>query len=428
MLQESIIGSDAACGVHVPDASVSDEHCKLQPVMGAWKIVDLESDAGTRVNGKYVNQKPLFGGDVIELGEVRIVFEEDPRGTAPPPVAVPAVSSAPQRGGRRAAPARGAARSAQPSRPAQPARRKAAPQRGAPTARGGGSRRPRDDFDDDFQEERRSSYRRRKKSDAGVTVAMIIGVVVILFGGAWMMMSDDASHNEHVLMKMQSLTSNFEWQKVVDEANTADASEKQYYPRIAKLRDDAQRNLKMDSARGRIGESITAWNAVRLWLQEDNWKNHDAYVRRIDAFLGEFGAVGGASVDLARSERARVTGASGAGEPKGAQDAWARLQTDLKALKSNGQFGTAIEKTTEFRTKWGTQAPILRRDADQLETQLKKDAGKWLAIHISRAQTKLDEGSPYQARKVLEKAAKTIGIPELEERAFEAMRRLLPDE
>ena len=75
--REVVLGSDATCDIVVKGTDVSPEHCKLQPVMGAWKIVDLESDAGTRVNGAYVNQRPLRSGDVLELGDVRLVFQDD---------------------------------------------------------------------------------------------------------------------------------------------------------------------------------------------------------------------------------------------------------------------------------------------------------------------------------------------------------------
>jgi len=417
---EVVLGSDAACDIVVTGADVSPEHCKLQPVMGAWKIVDLESDAGTRVNGAYVNQRPVRNGDVLELGEVRIVFQED-AATAAPAAATRAPSGRASRsskgsGASKGSKARsgGARRSAPPARRAAPAQqRRSAPPRG---------RDAHDDYDDG--EEKRPSRRPRKKSNNGQTIALTIGAVVILFGLGYMVLSPTTSPNEQVLMRMQSAEGKMDWQAVLSESQAGDVTDPMYGERIAALKAKAEQQVKNDAARERIPEATDAFNDLRLWRQDDNWKNDEEYVRRIDAYLAEYADLGGAGVEEVRATRARLTGSSAAGEASDAKDAWSRLLADLSALKKNGQFGQAIAKTEEYRTKWSASDPVRGREAAAMQTSLHSDAKKWVGLQISKAQQKMDYGAPLQARKILERAMKSVGIPEFEERAAKALSEL----
>jgi serine/threonine-protein kinase PknK len=57
---------------------VSQHHCRLQQVGKEWKIVDLSSQNGTRVNGAEITQKILKHGDRLEVGHVPIWIGEAP--------------------------------------------------------------------------------------------------------------------------------------------------------------------------------------------------------------------------------------------------------------------------------------------------------------------------------------------------------------
>lgn len=404
--REVVLGSDSTCDIVIQGGEVSPEHCKLQPVMGAWKVVDLESDAGTRVNGAYVNQRPLRSGDVLELGDVRVVFQDEAPAAAPAAAArAPAKKSAARAGG--------AKKSTKASRRAAPSKRRAAP---AP--------RGRDARDDDEPERERPARRSRKKSNTGQTVALTIGAVIVLGAFGYVMLSDSTSPNEQVFMRMQAAEGDMDWQLVLQEAQAGDVTDPDFGQRIAELKAMAAQQVKNDAARARVPEATNAWNELRLWRQDDNWKNDDEYVERLDEFLAEYGDVGGISVDYARSERAKITGSSGSGASADAAQAWTVLQTDLKALKGNGQFGEAIKKAEEFRTTWSSQDPAAGRQAKELQETLRKDANKWIGLQISKAQQKMDYGARLQARKILEKAIQVIGIPELEDRAAKAMSEL----
>ncbi|MEW5765229.1 MAG: adenylate/guanylate cyclase domain-containing protein [Acidobacteriota bacterium] len=63
----------------VPDHTVSRRHADLVRTAEGWKIVDLGSRNGTRVNDVAVHESPLSSGDTIHLGSFPLRFEEDIR-------------------------------------------------------------------------------------------------------------------------------------------------------------------------------------------------------------------------------------------------------------------------------------------------------------------------------------------------------------
>jgi FHA domain-containing protein/cysteine-rich secretory family protein len=106
------IGRDDQCTVPLATERASREHCAIEPVAGGYKIVDLGSTNGTRVNGEFVAQKKLEPGDRIEIGSALLVFD-------PAPLAVPAPVIAPKpRAIEPAAPQR-VAREIEPAAPAR---------------------------------------------------------------------------------------------------------------------------------------------------------------------------------------------------------------------------------------------------------------------------------------------------------------------
>ena len=69
----------------VMDLKASRHHCRIEAAEGAWRIVDEGSQNGTLVNGSLISQRPLRHGDLIEIGQTQIVFEE--KDGAPTPAA-----------------------------------------------------------------------------------------------------------------------------------------------------------------------------------------------------------------------------------------------------------------------------------------------------------------------------------------------------
>ncbi len=62
--------------VVVTEKEFSRRHFHIERVEAGYKVVDLESRNGTRVNGKHVNQHLLRPGDRIEVGKAVLVFQD----------------------------------------------------------------------------------------------------------------------------------------------------------------------------------------------------------------------------------------------------------------------------------------------------------------------------------------------------------------
>ncbi len=72
---ELSIGRTDDNDIAIDHRSLSRNHCKIyREEDGTWKIVDLQSANGVKVNGEVYAQSPLKYGDVIELGHAKFQF------------------------------------------------------------------------------------------------------------------------------------------------------------------------------------------------------------------------------------------------------------------------------------------------------------------------------------------------------------------
>lgn len=69
--------------VHVDDESLSRRHCVLEPFEGGWRVRDLGSRNGTKVNGQRITESALSNGDVVKAGAVELRYV-DPESQATP--------------------------------------------------------------------------------------------------------------------------------------------------------------------------------------------------------------------------------------------------------------------------------------------------------------------------------------------------------
>lgn len=76
------IGRAEANDISVEDRQLSRFHARIAFENGTWAVSDLSSKNGTTVNGRMVDRAVLQHGDLIQMGEVIVVFERDE--TAPP--------------------------------------------------------------------------------------------------------------------------------------------------------------------------------------------------------------------------------------------------------------------------------------------------------------------------------------------------------
>lgn len=82
--QRSVELSDAVsiCGrapenkIAIEDKQASRKHCQIEKTELGYKVIDLESRNGTRVNDRQVNQALLRPGDKIQIGKHVLTFED----------------------------------------------------------------------------------------------------------------------------------------------------------------------------------------------------------------------------------------------------------------------------------------------------------------------------------------------------------------
>ena len=75
---EVTIGCDADNSLVIADLSTSAHHALVRPDGPGYAIVDLGSEYGTIVNGRWLEPhkvQPLLPGDVIQIGNTRLTFE-----------------------------------------------------------------------------------------------------------------------------------------------------------------------------------------------------------------------------------------------------------------------------------------------------------------------------------------------------------------
>lgn len=71
-----IIGSGPEADIRFEDDGVEPVHASLRMVRGKISVVDLDTSAGTLVEGKKVTRKTISDGDQIKIGSVEIKFRK----------------------------------------------------------------------------------------------------------------------------------------------------------------------------------------------------------------------------------------------------------------------------------------------------------------------------------------------------------------
>jgi serine phosphatase RsbU (regulator of sigma subunit) len=69
------LGRGSGCDIVIPDASLSRQHARMTRNGDQWRIEDLGSHNGTRVNGRLISApEPVKAGDELELGHARLTL------------------------------------------------------------------------------------------------------------------------------------------------------------------------------------------------------------------------------------------------------------------------------------------------------------------------------------------------------------------
>ncbi|MFO0964455.1 MAG: FHA domain-containing protein [Gemmataceae bacterium] len=76
--REMVIGRQKGCGLRIPAAAVSRQHCRLRIVAGVLQVEDLGSANGTVVNGVSLQSAALQPGDRLTVGPVTFEVQFSP--------------------------------------------------------------------------------------------------------------------------------------------------------------------------------------------------------------------------------------------------------------------------------------------------------------------------------------------------------------
>jgi serine/threonine protein kinase len=95
-----VAGRLSSCPIFLSDTHISRQHCQFQSGSGRLVVTDLNSTAGTLVNGRRITQYELKPGDIIQLGgvQLRAVCEDPAEFPTLPPALGQAQKSAPSVG------------------------------------------------------------------------------------------------------------------------------------------------------------------------------------------------------------------------------------------------------------------------------------------------------------------------------------------
>lgn len=80
-----LVGRRSHCDIQLQFPNVSSHHCELENINGFWRVQDLGSSNGIKVNGERLEAKWLMPGDVLSIAKQRYeVHYTPPHGQRPP--------------------------------------------------------------------------------------------------------------------------------------------------------------------------------------------------------------------------------------------------------------------------------------------------------------------------------------------------------
>lgn len=79
-----LVGRRSSCDIVLSLPNVSSQHCELELVNGYWRVQDLHSRNGIKVNGVRCDSKWLHPGDELSIAKNHFEIAYEPQGEAPP--------------------------------------------------------------------------------------------------------------------------------------------------------------------------------------------------------------------------------------------------------------------------------------------------------------------------------------------------------
>ncbi len=83
--QRLLIGRRLTCDISLQYPNISSQHCEMELQNGYWRIQDLGSSNGIKINGERCESKFLFPGDEVSIAKHKFEISYEPDADALPP-------------------------------------------------------------------------------------------------------------------------------------------------------------------------------------------------------------------------------------------------------------------------------------------------------------------------------------------------------
>lgn len=80
-----LVGRRSRCDITLKFPNISSHHCELELINGYWRVKDLGSTNGIKVNEERCDTRWLMPGDVLRIAKHSYEIAYEPLGEAPPP-------------------------------------------------------------------------------------------------------------------------------------------------------------------------------------------------------------------------------------------------------------------------------------------------------------------------------------------------------
>lgn len=80
-----MIGRRSRCEITLKFPNISSHHCQLEFINGYWRVRDMNSRNGIKVNGERCDMKWLLPGDILSVAKHEFEINYTPESNEPPP-------------------------------------------------------------------------------------------------------------------------------------------------------------------------------------------------------------------------------------------------------------------------------------------------------------------------------------------------------
>ncbi len=80
-----LVGRRSKCDITLQFPNVSSHHCQLEFINGYWRVRDMNSRNGIKVNGQRCDMKWLLPGDKLAIAKHEYEINYTPQSDEPPP-------------------------------------------------------------------------------------------------------------------------------------------------------------------------------------------------------------------------------------------------------------------------------------------------------------------------------------------------------